>query len=249
MKSNLNSKHLPLAALILGGAAALLRLGLYIFGVDEKGLLMNGHIFSLLVWAVTAFSAVFFCLGAWKLGGSEVYEDNFGSSAPAALGSLCFAAGIALTVLSGWDAWLRLEVIRNFLGLVCIPALLLAALCRIKGKQPFFLLYALPCLYLTLHTVSHYQTWCSRPQVQDFFFPMAASILLSLFAYYQTAFTVGFGKRRMVLMTGLLGIFACLTAVAGWEDLWLYLGGAVWMVTNLCGLTPVPKKDDDHAAA
>lgn len=249
MKTHVNSNHLPLMALILGGAAALLRLGLYAFGVDEKGLLMNGHILSLLVWAVTAFSAVFFCLGAWKLGGSEAYEDNFGPSAPAAAGNLCFAAGIALTVLSGWDVWLRLEVIRNFLGLACIPVLLMAALHRMKGTKPFFLLYALPCLYLTLHAVSHYQVWCSRPQLQNFFFPMAGSILLALFSYYQTAFTVDFGKRRVLLGVGLLGVFACLAAMAGGEDPWLYLGGSLWMATNLCSLTPAPKKDDDHAAA
>lgn len=249
MKSKFNSNCLPLMALALGGTAALLRLGLYTFGVDEKGLLNNGHILSLLVWAVTAISAVFFCLGAWKLGGSEHYEDNFGPSVPASLGCLALAAGIAVTVLTGWETWLRLELIRNILGLLCIPALLLTALHRMKGKQPFFLLPAVSCLYLTLHTISHYQAWCSRPQIQDFFFPMAGSILLTLFGYYQTAFTVGFGKRRMLLGTGLLGVFVCIAAAAGGEDLWLYLGGAVWMLTNLCHLTPVPKKDDDHAAA
>lgn len=254
MKSNLNSKSLPVLAAGLGCAAALLRLGLYAFGTDEKGLLNNGHILSLLVWAVTAFAALFICLEVRKLGGSARYEDNFGPSAAAAMGTFALAGGIAVTVVSGWETWLRLEMIRNFLGLLSIPALLWVGLRRRRGRQSFFLFHALLCLYLTLHTVSHYQIWCSRPQLQDFLFPMAGSILLALFAYYQTAFDVAMGKRRMQLGVGLLGAFACIAAAAGGEDILLYTGGAVWMLTNLCSLTPVPtekteKKENGHEAA
>ena len=75
---------------------------------------------------------------------------------------------------------------------------------------------------------------------------MAASIALSLFAYYQTAFDVELGNRRMQLGMGLLGSFFCLAAAAGSEDRMLYLGGAVWMLTNLCSLTPMPEPEPEN---
>jgi hypothetical protein len=77
-------------------------------------------------------------------------------------------------------------------------------------------------------------------------FPLAASVLLALFAYCQTAFDVDLGKGKARLALGLLGGFACLAASVS-EDMTLYLGGALWMLTDLCGLSP--RKDDSHAAA
>jgi len=59
-----------------------------------------------------------------------------------------------------------------------------------------------------------------------------------LFAYYQTAFDVGMGSRRMQLGTGLLAAFACFAAVPGSETVLLYLTGGIWTLTNLCVLTP-----------
>ena len=123
-----------------------------------------------------------------------------------------------------------------------MPAVVWAGLCRWKGKQPFFLLHGIVCLYLTLYSISHYQTWSSQPQMQDWFFSMAGIVCLVLFSYYQTAFPVGLGKRRLQLLVGLLGGFFCIGAIAGSEDFLLYLGGALWMLTNLCSLTPVSRR-------
>lgn len=249
MKSNVTSKNLPLWAAGTGVLAMVLRMGLFAFGTDEKGLLNNAHLFSLLVWAVTAFSVVFACLSSSRLDGSRKYSDNFSPSTAAAIGAFALAGGIAVSVITGWNPWMRLDLIRGILGLLAIPALILIGLLRWQGKRPFFLLHALVCVYLTLFAVSHYQLWCSRPQIQDWFFSMTASLLLILFAYYQTAFDVGMGKRRMQLATGLLAAFFCLAALAGGEDLALYLSGAVWTLTNLCSLTPVPRRKKNPADA
>ena len=59
-----------------------------------------------------------------------------------------------------------------------------------------------------------------------------------LFSYYQTAFDVGMGKRRMQLGTGLLTVFACFAAIPGSQTALLYLTGGIWALTNLCALTP-----------
>lgn len=255
MKIKLKSKTLPALTAGLGIITLILRLGLYLVGTDQKGLLIPGHPLSILSWVVTAAASVLIIGTVCRLDGSQRYSDNFEPSTAAAIGAFALAGGIAVSVISGWTTYLRLEQIRNLCGLLVIPALILAGLCRWQGKRPKFLLHGIVCLYLTLHTVSHYQIWCSRPQLQSYFFPMAASIGLTLFAYYQTAFDVGMGRRRMQLAAGLMAAFFCISAAAGLEDIPLYLGGAVWTLTNLCSLFPVPccrpelpKEDHDESA-
>ena len=239
-----NPKHLPLLCAGLGILTAALRLVQASFGTDAKGLLILWHPLDLLVWAVTAATAIFVVLAVRKLDGSSLYADNFAPGTPAAIGCTALMGGIAAVVSVAPNIFIRLEVIRMYLGLLALPALLWVGACRIRGKKPFFLLHGVVCLFLVIHTVSHYQSWCARPLMQSFFFPMAASIFMTLFAYYQTAFDVELGNRRMLLGVGLLGSFLCLAAAARGEDLMLYLGGAVWMLTNLCSLTPVPKKEE-----
>ena len=134
-----------------------------------------------------------------------------------------------------------LEQLRNLAALLAVPSLIWVGICRWRGKRPSFLFHAALCLYLTLYAVSHYQTWSSRPQLQDYLFAVAGAILLTLFAYYQTAFDVGLGKRRMQLGTGLMAAFFCIAAPAGGDDLVLYFSGAFWALTNLCRLVPVPR--------
>jgi len=242
-----NVKQLPLLCAGLGILTAVLRLMQASFGTDDKGLLILWHPLDLLVWAVTAAAVILVVLTVRKLDGSNLYADNFGPDAPAAIGCTALMGGIAAVVSVAPNSFIRLEVIRMYLGLLALPALLWVGVCRIRGKQPFFLLHGAVCLYLVIHTVSHYQGWCARPLMHSFLDPMAASICLPLCAHYQTAFDVGLGDRRMQLGVGLLGSFFCLAAAAGGEDLMLYLGGAIWMLTNLANLTPVPKKEEPAA--
>lgn len=252
MKIIFKKYRLPILAAGLGAAALLLRTAMYLMAIDHKGLLIPGHPLGLLVWAVTAAAAVLTAGAAFRLDGSDLYEHNFAPSAAAAIGCFALAGGIAVCVLSGLGGFAKLDQIRNLCGLLAIPALIRIGLNRWKGKESFFLLHGVVCLYLILYAVSHYQSWSSLPQLQDYFFAVIASCLLSLFGYYQTAFAVGLGKRRMQLGTGLLGAFFCIASLAGGSDPLLYLGGAVWCLTNLCNLTPVPRpepKEDENAAA
>ena len=242
MKFLSNPKNLPVFSAGAGLMALVLRSLLFLLGRDEKNLLISGHPLDLLVWIVTAAAAAVILASVWKLAGSSGYADNFGPSAAAAVGSFALAGGITVSVILGASSGLRLEMLYRFIGALAVPAVVWAGLCRWKGKQPFFLLHGIVCLYLTLYSISHYQTWSSQPQMQDWFFSMAGIVCLVLFSYYQTAFPVGLGKRRLQLLVGLLGGFFCIGAIAGSEDTLMYLGGALWMLTNLCSLTPASRR-------
>ena len=229
---------LPLTVAGLGFAACILRFCLYLFGTDEKGLLISGHPLAIALWLLTAAVAVLVILQIRPLKGSRRYNANFPVSNAAAIGCFVFAAGLFATAMANRYAFLLLEFLRNILCLLAVPSLAAVAICRRLGKRPYFCFHAIVCLALTVYTITHYSGWSSRPQLMDAFFPMMGCIGLVLFAYYQTAFHVGMGSRRMQLGTGLLAAYACFAAVPFSESGLLYLTGGIWTLTNLCVLTP-----------
>jgi len=244
MNANPKTPRLPILITGMGLAAMVLRFALYVFATDAKGLLTPWHPLEILLWALTAVAAVILVVQVRKLRGGRKYALNFPASVAAAVGCGIFAAGILLTVLQNRYALSAMDFIRNTAGLLAVPALTALAICRARGKRPYFVFHAVVCLYLALYTISHYRTWSSCPQLQDAFFPMMGCILLLLFAYHQTAFDVGMGKRQMQIGFGLLAVFACFAAVPGNADSLLYITGAEWAATNLCALKPVTPREE-----
>lgn len=242
---------LPFTALVLGAAAFGLRTGLYSFAVDQRGLLVSGHPLSYALWAVVMFGAAFLLWNVRKLDGSNVYEDNFSSSTPAAFSCGLMALGLLMTVKLQSPVGTGAAVLLwRILGILCIPAMVWAGVSRGQGKKPFFGTHAVLCLFLLIHMIGRYQLWSANPQLQDYVFELLAAISLTLFSYYCAAFEADMGSRRMQLATGLLAVLLCPVALAGSEPGWLYVYGTVWVLFNLCTLTPPPKeevKPDDAA--
>lgn len=240
MKLTGNQRALWVAAMGIGVISAMLRKRLY-WSVDERLLLIPGQPELASLLALTAVAVVCVVLCAWPLAGSDRYEDNFGPSGPGAVGHFLLAAGVLVTAL------LEPPKMAGYLGLcwqvlgilapVCLAA---AGIARLRGKQPFFLLHLVVCLYFVFHVVNQYRSWSGNPQLLDFLFALFGSIALILFSYYQTAFDVGAGKRRPMLIWGFLGIYLCLVALAKTDYPLVYAGGIFWIVSNLCSLTPKP---------
>ena len=238
--------RLPLVTAALGVAACILRLGLYRFARDEKGLLIPGHPLAIALWVLTAAAAVFVILQIPKQQtGRFCRADDVSVSSLAMVGCLVFAAGLLATVLTNFTVNATMDLLRVASGLLAVPALAAVAFCRKAEKQPFFGFHAIVCIALTLHTISHYSGWSSRPQLQDAFFPMMGCLMLMLFAYYQTASDAGMGSRRMQVGTGLLAVFCSMAAVAESGNQLLYLTGSIWAVTNLW-IEPTLHKDKEE---
>lgn len=242
MKTILKSKNLPFLIAALGGVGLLLRLQLYAAAVDEKNLLNPGHPLELLLLALTVAVAAVIVVGVWPLYGSTRYGDNFGPSVPAAVGSVLAGVGIALTVLLAESRDGYLYQVWKLLGLLCAPCLAAAGYCRLKGLRPQFLLHGVVCVFLLLHMICHYQIWSTKPQLQDNIFSLLGCVALTIFAYYQTAFDAGSGKRRSQLAVGLMGAYLSLVALSGTDAPLLYGGCAIWALTDLCSLTPVRRR-------
>lgn len=243
------------AVLGFGALGLVLRLGLYRLALDEKGLLIPGHPLAVAL-VLTGVGCLAFALAAGKrLAGSDRFVHNFDPSPAGAAGHGVLAVCLLLTALlqpplvAG-----NLGRIWQGLGLAAPVCLVIAARARFQGKPAFFLLHMVLCLYFVFHVVNQYRGWSADPQLLDYLFPLMASISLILFAYYQTAFDVDNGRRRPMLVWGILGIFLCMSSLPGSAEPLVYGGGAVYLATNLCGLTPVPAESPreggtDHVSA
>ncbi len=246
MKKITKRNSLPAAVAGLGGIALVLRRLLYLLATDIKNLLTANHPLEITLGCLTGAAMVYLLLRVWKSDGSNLYENNFAPSRTAFYGHCAAAAGIALTVLT------RGPVMFNYLGTawsilgglapVCLVA---AGWCRMEGKRPFFLLHLIPCLFLVFHIINHYQVWSGNPQFQDYGFALFGTMALMFFAYYTAAFDVEAGRRRMYLGMGLGAVYLCLAELGQTRYPWLYLGGILWVLSDLCTLDPVPKTPEE----
>lgn len=247
MKRVRNGNWLPWAAAAMGGAVLVLRLCLYAAAVDEKHLITANHPLELVIWLLSAGTAVVIAAAVWRLDGSCRYVDNFGPSAPAAVGDFVLAAGMLTTAAANGSGASGLGVLRNLLAVPAAVCLMVTGVSRWKGRRPLFLFHMTVCVYFAVHMVSYYQSWSGNPQFQDYAFTLWSCVSLMLFAFYQAAFDVGSGRRRMQLAMGLMAVFSSLAAIPGADDPMLHASGCVWAVTNLCTLEPVPRHKPESA--
>jgi hypothetical protein len=239
MKRNTGSALLPVLMLILGAAAFALRSTLYAAAVDVKGLLLRGHPLEIGLTALTAAAMLLAALTAWTQKKTGFDAKPLGNCL-AALGNAAAGAGILATVLTaeslaaGYlaNAW-------QILGYAAPACLLLAGIARLRGKKPFFLLYAAASVFFALHIANQYRIWSGNPQAPDYSFQLLACVCLILAAYHRSAFSAGLGKRRAMLCFSLLGGFFCTLCCVQSDFPWLYLTNGAFF---LCDLTFRTKK-------
>lgn len=245
MKTKMKTENLPLAVLLLGAAAAVSRGALYLTAVDDKGLIIRGHIAGWLLWLVCAAAAAVIGISVRNLKGSDAYALNFDRSMPAAAGCFALAAGVVLTLLAGNSVSRSLLAKLWYpVGVLAAGGLIWAGLDRMRGKQPSVLPLAAVCLFLALHTVSRYQPWSGNPQAQDWVFSLLAAAALTLSAYHHAAFCADAGHRRLLLGTSLAAVFCCCAALPHTEYFALYLCGGIWAFTGLCRVMPVSEEKE-----
>ena len=220
----------PVLMAILAAAAFGLRWGVYATAVDEKNLIIAGHPIVVVLWVLTAAALGLAAFAAWKTKEESLSFDAF---APAFLGHGLLGAALAVTVLlNPLPMPGILGQLWKILALVSAPCLLFAGFERMRGKMPFFGLYALPCLFFAVHVVAHYQSWCANPQFTDYAFGLLASVALALHCYQLSAFSAEMGEKKMLVLTGLAALFLCVGEMANGLYPYLYLGGAVFCLTN-----------------
>ena len=214
----------------LGAVLLALRLRLYIVAVDEKNLLVSGHMLSWLIWAVTAAALILAVTAALRTKETDTLPV---SSPVAALGDGLFAIAIAITVFAMGTPASVLEKVRMAAGYLCVPCLGYAAFCRAKGKPVFFGCFAVVCVFFALYLVSCYRLWSSNPQLQDYVFAMLTCAAVTIFAYQSAALAAGIGSKCLWLAAGMLTVAFGIAAVCQAENGLLYMAAAGWALTGL----------------
>lgn len=249
MKKLIPTKSAPWLILAGGILGLALRKLMHALFLDVHGLLEAGNPLALASWILTALTAVFLAVWVFPLDGSNLYEDNFSPSIPAALGSFLAAGGILATVLGAnpfpQD---RLTLIWRVLGILAALGLAGAGLCRLKGKCPFVLFHAAVCIFFAAHLINGYRVWSGKPLIRDYTFQIFACLGLMLASYQHTAFEAGLGQRRALLFTSLLAVFLCCPALNNADTPLLYLGCGIWLFTSLCRLEPLPRRKSSPEA-
>jgi len=241
MKKILNPKKLPLAVGLLGLGGLVLRQLVIAMATDHKNLIIPGHPLVIALWVVTVLTAVLVTASVLPLAGGRKYGPNFPASGASALGCGVMAACVMVTVALSLERS-GLGYLRYGLGLAAGSSLIFLTYARYRGIRCSFLYHSIVCVFLAIHMISRYRPWSGNPALLEYVFEMFSCVGLMLFAYQQAAFQVGLGKRRMQLWLGLLTAYCCLTALPGSGYPLLYGGGAVWTLTNLCSLTPPPRR-------
>lgn len=234
MKGNSTGRRLSVLTLLLGIAALVLRKGLYLLAVDDRGLLVRNHPLEIALAALTAGALTLLLLAVRKFGGSGNDADLYRADLPAALGNVAAGIGILVTVLTGtpvpggylYSFW-------RCLGLAAPVCLLLAGFARVQGKRPFFLLHVVVCLFFVMHIVTRYQLWSGKPQLQDYVFTLLGTMALMFFGFYTATLEAGCGKPRMNLGMGLAAVYLCTAELARSSCPALYLGSILWVLTEL----------------
>ncbi len=230
----------PLLALACGGLGAVLQNWSFA-NVDDKGLLLRGHISQTLVWLLTAaVIALVYCF-ARLLRHTPRYTDSFPPSLLSGMGCVLGAVGV---LFAGGKLYLQhgddLTVTTALAGLLAGAALLRAGWCRFRGRQGTVLLHGAVCLFYLLLLICQYRQWSAEPQLQLYAFQLLATVFLMVGTFQRAGFDGDMGNRKSYVFFRLVGIFFCVTAIPG-SDIWAaYLYAAVWSATDLCDLTPGP---------
>ena len=238
MKQIVKPAALPAVVTVAGVAGLLLRYWLYTTGTDDRGLLVSGHMAGILLWALTAVVVALVFLGTRFLVKGPKYGFNYPASIPGAIGAGLGAVGILMQAapdLLGGD---RIGVITGVLGILAAAGVGVTAMCRWRGQRVSVIFHVLACVYLMLRLVCLYRVWCADPQLMDYAFSLFAMVCLMLSVYYRACFDAGMGKRRPLAFFHLCAVFFCLAALYGSGSELFYLFTAVWMLTDLCNLSP-----------
>ena len=239
-------KHLPWYVLIAGALGLLLRLWL-LSNTDAHGFLAPNPVATALLWVLAVgVPAVLFYLTR-ELTEAQKYSFNFPPSPIAAIGTALAALSIGIhSIVSFAGSQGTIDILSGIFGIFSAAALGLAGWSRFVGKRPNFLLHGVVSVYLMLRLICQYRHWSADPQTLDYCFQILATVSLTLAVYQRTAFDAGQGKRSSYAFFCLTTAFFCCLSLVGWEDILYYLGIGVWMITDLCNLTPLKSRGMFH---
>lgn len=236
MKRPFRKPLLPYFTMGAGGLGLALRLWLF-SATDEKGLLPAGHIADSALYILTAITLLVLFLAARSLA-FRCRSSRLSMTVSYGLGGLGLLACALLTFSAGS---VRLTGVATAAAVVGCVDLLCMAFMHGRGKQVPYWLTAILTVVLMLDTVAQCQVWGSLPQLQEYGFPLLASIFLILSAYQSTALAAGKGDPKLLAFFSQGALFLCCLSLntPHWP---MYFGMLFWAAAQLHFCKPIKKE-------
>lgn len=231
----LKPKTLPWITMIAGLAGLALRLWLFT-GMDEKGLLPDGHIAGILCFVLSALVIVLAFLCTRPLKPIPNHGLLFPASSLRCVGCFAGAAGTLYAAITEFfSGGGVLPLVTATMGLIATGCLGLVGFFRLKGLRPSFLFHSAATAFLMFYTVCQCRYWSAEPQLQVYFFPLLGSVFLMLTGYYHAVLALQKGSRRWFLFCSQCALFFCLLSLndRSWP---FYLCMALWLLLDVCSL-------------
>jgi|GEM_PF-28191 len=239
MKKSITEKILCPITLGLGLVGLCLRYWLFAEGIDNRGLFMAGHTANILLWVLTfaAMGLLIFSL----LRCPKVLRRKFPPSMVAAGG--CFAAATGIMIANILELTASTDAVTqvsSVLGVLAAAGLFYMGLRRKQGRRSSMAALSAVILYYMTHLVLQYRQWSAEPQLQNYIFPLLASVFLMLFAYHRSALDVTGKSFRLYIFFNQAALFFCLLSLN--TENWMFYGAmAIWTATDLH--IPLPAKN------
>ncbi len=227
-----------------------LRFSLQQTGFDEKGFLISGHPSWILLWILTALTLGFLLYATWKLKNGNEYHANFPASPVGGIGTALGAAGIGITSFIELAAGTQgIDTLCAIMGLASALILIFVAYCRWKGLHPTPLTHITVSLFFLLRLICFYRHWSADPRLLDYIFQLLATVFVMLATYQRAVFDANYGSRRAFAFYSLAAVYCCCLSLVSWQDVLLFLSLALWMLTDLCRLTPMESQPEPQEEA
>lgn len=230
MKHPFRSNLLPIFPTAAGVLGLCLRLWLF-SDVDAKGLLPAKHFADAALYILAAITLIILFLATQELTPRRINKQFFHLSGM--IGCLMGGLGMILTgIVQFFSGSARFSSVAAMAGIVGGVVLLGMAVLKYFRKRLSYGLYAVLTVCLMLDTVAQCQVWGSVSQLQEYFFPLMASIFLILSAYHATFYAARQGKPKLLVFFSQGALFFCFLCLntAHWS---LYLGMLFWAAAQL----------------
>lgn len=247
MKKYLNPELLPLCALGAGMLGMLLQLWQYVGGREESGLLVTGHPAGILAASLSLLTLAFLLWQVRAVEKDVQYHHDYPASVLGCVGAAVAALAVLWTAVTDLrEGKERLFQIAGVLGLLAGVSLCVLGLCRLRGRRPEPMLQAGIAVYFMARLICQYRGWSGDPQILTYCYPLLATVGVLLACFQNAAFGSEAGKRRRNVFFHLTAVYFCCLSLVGDHAPLFYLAMLIWMLTDLCRLTPVRERGQNR---
>lgn len=214
------SNRISLIATLVPGFCALGLQLWFLTSLDEKGLLPMRHPGKILLFLLTGLFFLFAFFYSKKSGNSSCYQDFYQKSLVCAVETVL--SGLGLIVYSLTSQLIHngpFGILAAVLGVASGLCMLMMFPVRLKGKAPSYYYLALITIYTLLHTIVCSRIWNAGAQIEQYLFPLLASVFLMLSSFHQAALSQHMNNGRGLLRTSMCAMYCCMVAVTGQESL------------------------------